>query len=42
MVAQSGDIHQGLWYPVIVAASTFVIGMLLVPETRDVELDRIA
>ncbi|WP_418318536.1 MFS transporter [Piscinibacter sakaiensis] len=41
MVAQSGDIYQGLWYPVIVAAATFVVGMLLVPETRDVDLERI-
>ncbi len=41
MVAQSGDIYQGLWYPVIVAAATFVIGMLFVPETRDVDIDRV-
>ncbi len=41
MVAQSGDIYQGLWYPVVVAAATFVIGMLFVPETRDVDIDRV-
>lgn len=40
MVAQSGNIYQGLWYPVTVAAATFVVGMLLVPETRDTDIDR--
>ncbi len=41
MVAQSGDIYQGLWYPVIVAAATFVFGMLFVPETRGVDIDKV-
>jgi len=35
MVAQSGNIFNGLWYPVIIAGATFVIGMLFVPETKD-------
>ncbi len=35
MVAQSGNIFNGLWYPVIIASITFVIGMLFVPETKD-------
>jgi len=30
-----GHIYAGLWYPVIVAAITFVIGMLFIRETRD-------
>jgi len=34
MVAQTGDIYYGLWYPIIVALGTFVIGLLLVPETN--------
>jgi MFS family permease len=38
MVAATGDIYYGLWYPVIVAAATFVIGMLFVPETKDVDI----
>ena len=38
MVAATGDIYYGLWYPVIVAAGTFVIGMLLVKETKDVDI----
>ena len=38
MVAQTGDIYFGLWYPIVVALMTFVIGMLFVPETykRDI------
>ncbi len=34
MVAQTGDIYYGLWYPVVVALMTVVIGVLLVPETH--------
>ncbi|HEX8300444.1 MFS transporter [Sphingomonas sp.] len=34
MVAATGDIYYGLWYPVVAAAVTFVIGLLLLPETR--------
>ncbi|MDO8837718.1 MAG: MFS transporter [Parvibaculum sp.] len=35
IVAASGDIYSGLWYPVVIAAMTFVIGMIFVPETKD-------
>jgi MFS family permease len=38
MVAATGDIFYGLWYPVIVAAATFVIGLLFVRETKDVDI----
>ncbi|HEX7890262.1 MAG TPA: MFS transporter [Ramlibacter sp.] len=38
MVAATGDLYYGLWYPVIVAAGTFVIGMLFVRETKDVDI----
>ena len=31
MVAQTGDIYFGLWYPIVVALMTFVIGMIFVP-----------
>ena len=34
IVAASGDIYSGLWYPVVVAAATAIIGALLLPETR--------
>jgi MFS family permease len=38
MVAATGDIYYGLWYPVVVALATVVIGVLFVPETykRDI------
>ncbi len=35
IVAATGDIFSGLWYVVVVAAATFVIGMIFVPETKD-------
>ncbi len=35
MVAATGDIYFGLWYPVVIALGTFVIGMLFVPETKN-------
>ncbi|MBC3833508.1 MHS family MFS transporter [Undibacterium amnicola] len=38
IVAQTGNMYNGLWYPIIVAAATFVIGMLFVKETKDVDI----
>ncbi len=38
IVASTGNIYSGLWYPVIVAAVTLVIGMLFVKETRTNDL----
>jgi MFS family permease len=35
MVAQTGDIYFGLWYPIVIALATVVIGTLFVPETKD-------
>jgi MFS family permease len=38
MVAQTGDIYFGLWYPIVVALMTVFIGLIFVPETykRDI------
>jgi MFS family permease len=33
MVAATGDIYYGLWYPIVVAALTVVVGLLYLPET---------
>jgi len=33
MVAATGDIYYGLWYPIIVALVTLVAGLLFLPET---------
>ena len=35
IVAATGDIFSGLWYPIGIALMTFVIGLLFVPETKD-------
>lgn len=35
LVAFKGDIYYGLWYPIIIALGTFVIGMLFIKETKD-------
>ena len=37
-VAASGDIYQGLWYPIVVAVITVVIGGLFLRETKDVKI----
>jgi len=38
IVASTGDIYAGLWYPVIFASITVVIGFLFLPETKDVDI----
>ncbi len=38
MVAQNGNMYYGLWYPIIIAAITFVIGLIFVRETKDVDI----
>ena len=38
IVAATGNIYSGLWYPIVIAAATFVIGMLFVRETKDVDI----
>ncbi len=38
IVAQTGNMYNGLWYPIIFAAITFVVGMLFVRETKDVDI----
>ena len=38
IVAKAGNIYAGLWYPIIVALSTFIIGGLFVHETRHVRI----
>jgi MFS family permease len=39
IVAATGNIYSGLWYPVIVAAATLIIGFFLLPETRTRDID---
>ncbi|NIF42561.1 MHS family MFS transporter [Burkholderia sp. Tr-862] len=35
IVAAKGNIYSGLWYPIVIALATFVIGLLFVKETKD-------
>ena len=38
IVAQTGNMYNGLWYPIIVAAMTLVVGTLFIKETKDVDI----
>ena len=38
MVAATGNIYYGLWYPVVIAVLTAVVGLLLVREGRSVDI----
>ena len=38
IVAQTGNMYNGLWYPIIIAGMTFIIGTLFVKETKDVDI----
>ena len=40
MVAAAGDIYYGLWYPIVVAAMSLVIGTLFLRETKNVDIHK--
>ncbi|MBM5456828.1 MHS family MFS transporter [Pseudomonas sp. P66] len=35
MVAATGDIYYGLWYPIVIAVMTAILGIFFLPETKD-------
>jgi hypothetical protein len=39
IVARTGNIYSGLWYPVVVAVITLVVGLAFVKETKDVDIE---
>ena len=39
VVAATGNIYDGLWYPIIIAVMTLVIGVLFVRETKDNDIN---
>jgi MFS family permease len=41
LVAATGNIYAGLWYPIVIAAMTFVVGLIFIPETKDVDITTI-
>ena len=40
LVLLTGNIYAGLWYPIVVAVMTFVIGTLFLKETKDVDISK--
>ena len=38
IVAQTGNMYNGVWYPIIIAGATVVIGGLFIKETKDVDI----
>ncbi|WPN55788.1 MFS transporter [Pseudomonas sp. P9_31] len=38
MVAATGDIYYGLWYPIVIAVMTAILGTFFLPETKDREI----
>jgi len=38
IVAQTGNMYNGLWYPIIIAGATVVIGGIFIKETKDVDI----
>ena len=40
IVASTGDIYAGLWYPVTFALITVVVGFFFLPETKDVDITK--
>ncbi|MGY3348022.1 MULTISPECIES: MFS transporter [unclassified Bradyrhizobium] len=40
LVAATGNIYAGLWYPIAIASMTFIVGLIFVPETKDVDITK--
>ncbi len=38
IVAATGNIYSGLWYPVVISLATLIVGLLFVKETKDVDI----
>src|SRR5579862_1743422 len=41
IVAATGNIYSGLWYPIIVAAMSFVVALIFLPETKDRDITQL-
>ena len=41
IVAATGNIYSGLWYPIAVAAMSFVVGLIFLPETKDRDITQL-
>ena len=40
IVAATGNIYSGLWYPIAIAAMSLVVGLIFLPETKDVDITK--
>src|SRR5246127_3408053 len=40
IVAWTGNIYSGLWYPIGIAAMSLVVGFLFLPETKDIDITK--
>jgi MFS family permease len=40
LVAAYGNIYAGLWYPVVIAGVSFLVGLFFLPETKDLDFER--
>ena len=41
IVAATGNIYSGLWYPIIIASMSFVVALIFMPETKDRDITKI-
>ena len=41
IVAATGNIYSGLWYPIAIAAMSFVVALIFLPETKDRDITQI-
>jgi len=40
LVAATGNIYSGLWFPIVICGAVAIIGSLIVPETKDLDINR--
>jgi hypothetical protein len=41
IVAATGNIYSGLWYPIVIASMSFVVALIFLPETKDRDITQI-
>jgi MFS family permease len=41
IVAATGNIYSGLWYPIIIATMSFIVALIFLPETKDRDITKI-
>jgi MFS family permease len=41
IVAATGNIYSGLWYPIVIASMSFVVALIFLPETKDRDISQI-